>query len=105
MCQFKKGFLQKYNFEIFLENTQKAQRYKIHLKRLFRCEHFPGRYYIFDKWPEKVLRKMLDWFEKIPRFGWSRTHSYYEKFNVNVSLNDFKKKALKVLTIQLGSKC
>lgn len=59
-----------------------------------------------EKWPEEALRKVLGRFGRMPRQGWSHAHSVYcGKFNVHMSLVDFKKKASQALITTSGKKC
>ena len=58
------------------------------------------------EWPSEALRKVLGRFGRMPRTGWSRAHSVYcGKFNLSMSLLQFKKKASNALTTQSGRKC
>ena len=57
------------------------------------------------KWPKEALRRVLVWFRRMPRTGWPRAHTVYcDKFNVHMSLPEFKKKAKNALTTQTGRK-
>ena len=59
-----------------------------------------------EEWPSEALRKVLGRFGRMPRSGWTRAHSVYcDKFNVSMSLLQFKKKASNALTSQSGKRC
>ena len=46
------------------------------------------------KWPQEAFKAVLQRFERMPRRGWTLAHGIFcAKFQVSVSILDFKKKA------------
>src|ERR1700733_5644468 len=47
-----------------------------------------------NKWPQEAFKAVLQRFERMPRRGWTLAHGIFcAKFQVSVSILDFKKKA------------
>ncbi|HEY4832379.1 MAG TPA: hypothetical protein VIH61_07480, partial [Waddliaceae bacterium] len=58
------------------------------------------------KWPQEAFKAVLQRFERMPRRGWTLAHGIFcGKFQVSISILDFKKKAREAIISKNGNLC
>ena len=59
-----------------------------------------------ERWPEEVFESVLKRFKRMPRNGWNLAHEHYlQLFKHNISLCEFKKKAMSTIISSDGRRC
>ena len=59
-----------------------------------------------DRWPTEMFKAVLLKFKRMPRCGWSQAHQKFcMVFQANISLLDFKTKAMSAIVSATGKRC